>query len=107
MPEPMIRMTDAAAEPVRHLMSLSERPAVGVRTRGCSGLSYSVEYANERKPYEEAIETGGVTVLIDPTAVMFLIGSVMDYKGGIFESGFTFENPNAKGTCGCSESFHV
>ena len=84
MPEPMIRMTDAAAERVRHLMSLSEAPAVGlrvgVRTRGCSGLSYSVEYANERKPYEEAIESNGVTVLIDPTAVMFLIGSVMDYR---------------------------
>ncbi|MCY3981720.1 MAG: iron-sulfur cluster assembly accessory protein [Alphaproteobacteria bacterium] len=111
MPEPMIRMTDAAAERVRYLMSLSEEPAVGlrvgVRSRGCSGLSYSVEYASERKPYEEAIESNGVTVLIDPTAVMFLIGSVMDYQEDVFESGFTFENPNAKGTCGCGESFHV
>ncbi len=111
MREPMIRITDAAAERVRHLMSLSEEPAVGlrvgVRTRGCSGLSYSVEYATERKPFEEAIDASGVTVLIDPTAVMFLIGSVMDYKEGLFESGFTFENPNAVGTCGCGESFHV
>jgi len=111
MPEPMIRITDAAAERVRHLMSVSEEPAVGlrvgVRTRGCSGLSYSVEYAKERKPFEEAIDARGATVLIDPTAVMFLIGSVMDYKEGLFESGFTFENPNAVGTCGCGESFHV
>ena len=111
MPEPMIRMTDAAAERVRRLMALSKEPAVGlrvgVRSRGCSGLSYSVEYASERKPYEEAVETGVVTVLIDPTAAMFLVGSVMDYREGLFESGFTFENPNARGTCGCGESFHV
>ena len=110
MPEPMIRMTDAAAERVRHLMSLSEEPAiglrVGVRTRGCSAFP-TPSNTPERKPYEEAIESNGVTVLIDPTAVMFLIGSVMDYREGIFESGFTFENPNAKGTCGCGESFHV
>ncbi len=111
MTQALIRMTEAAAERVRHLMSLAEEPAVGlrigVRTRGCSGLSYSVEYAKERKPYEEAIEADGATVLIDPTAVMFLVGAVMDYREDTFESGFTFENPNAKGTCGCGESFHV
>ncbi len=111
MAEPIIKLTDAAAERVRKLMSGAEKNVTGVRvglsTRGCSGLSYIVEYAEEAKQFEEVIEDKGVKVFIDPAATMFLIGATMDYREGKFESGFVFDNPNAKGTCGCGESFHV
>ena len=80
---------------------------VGVRTTGCSGNSYFIQYATEKKPYEEEIDVEGVKVLIEPTAVMFLVGSVMDYKEDRLFSGFVFENPNETGRCGCGESFTV
>ena len=70
------------------------------RRAACSGLSYVVEYAEEAKQFEEVIEDKGVRVFVDPAATMFLIGATMDYREGKFESGFVFENPNAKGTCG-------
>ena len=108
---PMITLTDAAAERVRRLMDRSEKPVlglrVGVNTRGCSGLSYEVEYAEEQKKFEEVVEDKGVRIFIDPTAIMFLIGSEMDYVEDKFQSGFVFRNPNEKGRCGCGESFHV
>lgn len=111
MAEPIINLTDAAAARVRSLMDRTEETVSGVRvglsTRGCSGLSYVVEYAKEAKQFEEVVEDKGVRVFIDPAATMFLIGATMDYREGKFESGFVFENPNAKGTCGCGESFHV
>lgn len=111
MAEPIINLTDAAAARVRFLMDRAEETVSGVRvglsTRGCSGLSYVVEYAEEAKQFEEVVEDKGVRVFIDPAATMFLIGATMDYREGKFESGFVFENPNAKGTCGCGESFHV
>ena len=78
---------------------------VGVRTTGCSGNSYFIQYATEQKPFEEVIEVDGVKVLVEPTAVMFLIGSVMDYKEERLFSGFVFDNPNETGRCGCGESF--
>ncbi len=80
---------------------------VGISTRGCSGLAYVVEYATEQRQFEEVIEQDGLRIFIDPAATMFLIGSEMDYQEGQFQTGFTFNNPNAKGTCGCGESFHV
>ena len=80
---------------------------VGISTRGCSGLAYVVEYATEQRQFEEVIERDGLRIFIDPAATMFLIGSEMDYQEGQFQTGFTFNNPNAKGTCGCGESFHV
>ena len=111
MADPIINLTDAAADRVRSLMDKAEETVSGVRvwlsTRGCSGLSYVVEYAEEAKQFEEVIEDKGVRVFVDPAATMFLIGATMDYREGKFESGFVFENPNAKGTCGCGESFHV
>lgn len=111
MAEPIITLTDAAADRVKALMSRAEDDVVGLRvglsTRGCSGLSYVVEYATEAKQFEEIVEDKGVRVFVDPAATMFLIGATMDYREGKFESGFVFENPNAKGTCGCGESFHV
>jgi len=111
MPAPIITMTDAAIERAKRLMADAEAGVAGLRvgisTRGCSGLSYVVEYATEQRQFEEVIERDGLRIFIDPAATMFLIGSEMDYQEGQFQTGFTFNNPNAKGTCGCGESFHV
>ena len=108
---PVVTLTDAAADRVKALISKSDEPVqglrIGVKTRGCSGMAYSVEYADEPKRFEEVVEQKGVRLFIDPTAVMFTLGSEVDYKEDRFTSGFTFENPNEKGRCGCGESFHV
>ena len=111
MPAPIITLTDAAAERVHHLMNRADQNVkglrVGIDTRGCSGMSYVVEYAEDQKKFEEVIEEKGVRIFIDPAATMFLIGSEMDYQEDKFQSGFTFSNPNEKGRCGCGESFHI
>jgi iron-sulfur cluster assembly accessory protein len=111
MAAPLITLTESAAERVRRLMASSDKPVlglrVGVKTRGCSGLSYFVEYAEDQKRFEDAVEDKGVKIFIDPTAVMFLIGSQMDYVEDKFQTGFVFTNPNEKGRCGCGESFHT
>jgi iron-sulfur cluster assembly protein len=104
-------LTDAAAERIRALLSKRGKPAVGirigVRSRGCSGLTYTLEYADEKGRLDELVQDKGVTVLIDPKASMFNIGTEMDYIEDKLQSGFTFRNPNEKGRCGCGESFHV
>ena len=106
-----ITITDSAAERVKALLSKRDKPSVGikvgVRTKGCSGLSYTIEYADEVGKFDEVVEEKGVKVLIDPKAIMFLIGTQMDYVEEKMKSGFTFTNPNEKGRCGCGESFHV
>ncbi len=111
MAAPLITLTDAAAERVKKLIGKSDKPVlglrVGVNSRGCSGLSYVVEYAEEQKRFEDVVEDKGVKIFIDPTAVMFLLGSEMDYVEDKFHTGFVFNNPNEKGRCGCGESFHV
>lgn len=111
MVAPMITMTDSAAERVKRLIAKSEKPVlglrVGVKSRGCSGMSYFVEYAEEQKRFEDVVEDKGVKIFIDPTATMFLIGSEMDYVEEQFQTGFVFRNPNEKGRCGCGESFHI
>lgn len=112
MPLPAaITITEAAADRIRALMTKAEDDAIGIRVgvkaRGCSGLSYSVEFAKERKKFEDIVEDKGVRVLIDPAATMFLLGSEMDYVEDKIQSGFVFRNPNEKGRCGCGESFHV
>ncbi len=111
MVAPVITITEAAASRVKALMARAEKPVkglrVGVKSRGCSGLSYFVEYADEKKKFEDVVEDKGVTIFVDPTAVMFLIGTEMDYKEDKLQSGFVFNNPNEKARCGCGESFSV
>lgn len=106
-----ITLTEAAAARVKTLMAKADENVlglrVGVKSRGCSGMSYFVEYAKERKKFEDVVEDKGVKIFIDPAATMFLIGSEMDYAEDKLQSGFTFSNPNEKARCGCGESFTV
>ena len=106
-----LMVTDAAAGRIQALLASRDKPSlgirVGVRARGCSGLSYTLEYADEKGKFDEIVEDKGVTVLIDPKAVMFILGTEMDYVEEKLQNGFTFRNPNEKGRCGCGESFHV
>jgi iron-sulfur cluster assembly protein len=111
MSAPVLTLTEAAADRVKTLIGRSDKPVeglrVGVKTTGCSGMSYVVEYAEEKKPFEDVIEDKGVKIFIDPAAFMFLLGSTMDYEEGKLRSGFTFTNPNETARCGCGESFSV
>ncbi len=104
-------LTDAAAKRVIELMEMRDQPSVGlrlgVRTGGCSGMAYTMEFATEKEPFDEVVEDKGVNVLIDSKALMYLIGFEMDYVEDKMQSGFVFNNPNEKGRCGCGESFHV
>ncbi len=106
-----ITLSDAAASRVKEIMARADGKVVGVRisvkNTGCAGMSYAMEYASELNPLDERVEDKDVTILIDPKAVLFLIGTEMDYKTDKFESGFVFKNPNAVDTCGCGESFRV
>lgn len=106
-----ISITDAAAERVKTLLEKRGKPSagirIGVRTKGCSGMSYTLEYADEKSQFDEVVEMNGVTVLIDPKASMFIFGTEMDWVEDKMQSGFVFRNPNEKGRCGCGESFHV
>lgn len=107
----MMTVSDAAARQVQALLSSRGKESmgirIGVRTKGCSGMSYTLEFADEKGPFDEVLEDKGVTILIDPKATMFIIGTEMDYVEDKLESGFVFSNPNEKGRCGCGESFHV
>lgn len=111
MPEPIIEISDEAAERVKAILAGRGKESVGIRVGvkkgGCSGLAYTIEYADDIEKFEEVVEDKGVKVLIDPKAVMYLLGTRMDYIEEQFKSGFTFVNPNEKGRCGCGESFHV
>jgi iron-sulfur cluster assembly protein len=106
-----ITLTATAVERVRALLDKRGKPSVGirigVRTKGCSGLSYTIEYADAKGPADDMVEQDGVTVLIDPKATMFILGTEMDYVEEKLQTGFVFRNPNEKGRCGCGESFHV
>lgn len=111
MAGPMVTLTEAAAARAKALLAKSGKPVqglrIGVRTRGCSGLSYFVEYADAPKKFEDVIEDKGVKIFIDPASVMFVLGTVMDYVQDKIQSGFVFINPNEKSRCGCGESFNV
>ncbi|HBC06250.1 MAG TPA: Fe-S cluster assembly scaffold SufA [Rhodospirillaceae bacterium] len=104
-------ITDQAAERVKALLASRGKPSagvrIGIRTKGCSGMSYTLEFADDKNEFDEVVEDKGVRVFIDPKATMFIIGTQMDFVEDKLESGFTFENPNEKGRCGCGESFHV
>ena len=107
----MLFRSPAAAGRVKALIDGRGKPTagvrIGVRSKGCSGLSYTLEFADKQEPMDEVVETEGVKLLIDPKASLFLIGTVMDYEEEKLKSGFVFRNPNEKGRCGCGESFHV
>ena len=111
MSEQVIKLSTNAAERIKEIMSKAEDKAIGVRvgvkSGGCAGMSYVMEYAKDIKPNEEVIEEKGVKVLIDPKAIMYLLGTEMDYKIEKFSSQFIFKNPNETERCGCGESFKV
>lgn len=106
-----LKLTRAAEQRIADLMAKAPEGAVGVKLstprRGCSGLAYSVDYVTEAKPFDEKIETPGGTFYVDGGSVLYLIGSTMDWQEDDFTAGFVFQNPNAKGACGCGESFTV
>jgi len=106
-----IILTSAAQDRVAELMSRAPQGAIGVKLstprRGCSGLAYSVDYVTEEVKFDEKIETPGGNFYIDGASILYLVGSVMDWVEDDFAAGFVFENPNAKGACGCGESFTV
>ena len=111
MSEQVIKLSNNAAERIKQIMSKAENSAIGVRvgvkSGGCAGMSYVMEYANEIKHNEEIVEEKGVKVFIDPKAIMYLLGTEMDYKTEKFSSQFIFKNPNETERCGCGESFKV
>jgi iron-sulfur cluster assembly protein len=106
-----ITLTDAANARIADLMARAPEGAIGVKLstprRGCSGLAYSVDYVTEEQPFDEKIETPGGNFYVDGASVLYLIGSVMDWRVDDFAAGFMFDNPNAKRACGCGESFTV
>jgi iron-sulfur cluster assembly protein len=106
-----LHLTAAAEHRIAELMARAPAGTVGVKLstprRGCSGLAYSVDYVAEARPLDERIETPGGTFFVDGASVLYLIGSTMDWVEDDFTAGFVFQNPNAKGSCGCGESFTV
>lgn len=107
----LFTVTPAALKQVRTLLDKREKPSlgirVGVRSRGCSGLSYTLEFCDDVNPADEVVEAEDLKIFIDPKAVMFVVGTEMDFVEEKMQSGFVFQNPNEKGRCGCGESFHV
>ena len=111
MSEQVIKLSENAANRIKEIMSKADNTAIGVRvgvkSGGCAGMSYMMEYAKEAKKNEEVIEDKGVKVFIDANAVMYLLGTEMDYKKEEFSSSFVFKNPNETERCGCGESFKI
>ncbi len=107
----VITLSDRAAERVKEIMVQAKEPIIGVRigvtTGGCAGMSYVMEYAIKANPNDEIVEDKGVKVLIDPNAIMYLLGTEMDYKKEELSSTFVFKNPNETERCGCGESFKI
>jgi iron-sulfur cluster assembly protein len=106
-----MRLTEAAAERIKAVMAKADRPItavrVGVRNGGCAGMAYTMEYAESVNPHDEVVEDKGVRILIDPKAVMFLLGTEMDYKVDKLAAQFVFNNPNQTSACGCGESVQL
>lgn len=111
-PKPQVmKLTDAAADRVREIIARSDKPVVGLRigvkNGGCAGMEYTMEWAEDQKPFDEVVEDKGVKVLIDAKAMMFLLGTEMDYQTSTLKSGFVFNNPNQVSACGCGESVQL
>ena len=108
---PIIKLSDNAATRIKEIMSGAQKDSIGVRVSvksgGCAGMSYVMEYSKEVNPNDEVIEDKGVKVFIDSAAVMYLLGTEMDYKKEEFSSSFVFNNPNETERCGCGESFKI
>ena len=111
MSKQVITLSDRAAKRVKEIMAQAKEQIIGVRvgvaSGGCAGMSYVIEYAKKTNPNDEIIEDKGVKVLIDPKAIMHLLGTEMDYKKEEFSSSFVFNNPNESERCGCGESFKI
>jgi iron-sulfur cluster assembly protein len=107
----VVTLTDAAANRIKEIIGKAERAIVGVRVGvkngGCAGMSYTMEYAENVNPLDEVVEDKGVTVLIDPKAVLFLLGTEMDFQTTKMSSQFVFNNPNQTSACGCGESVAI
>ena len=107
----VMSMTEAAAERARGLIANADRPVIGLRVGikngGCAGMSYTVEFAEAKNPLDEVVEDKGVTLLVDPKALMFLLGTTLDYETTKLASTFTFRNPNQVSACGCGESVSI
>lgn len=105
----IFQLTESAAVRIKELIAKRDKPAagikVGIKPGGCSGLKYQFEYADEIEPNQEVVVDKGVTVVIDPAAILYLIGTTLDFKDEKVSSGFVFQNPNEKASCGCGESF--
>ena len=107
----MITVTSSAVNHIKKLISSREiKPSgikIGIETKGCSGLSYNMEFVDSPNKEDEVLRVDDINIYIDPKATLFILGTTMDYEEGVLESGFKFVNPNEKGRCGCGESFHV
>ena len=107
----LITITDLALARMKDNIQKRGKPTEGIRIevrgKGCSGMSYTMEFCDKSEQGDEIIELDGLKIFVDPKSILFLIGLQIDYKEDMFKSGFSFANPNAKGTCGCGESFHV
>jgi iron-sulfur cluster assembly protein len=107
----VMRLTEAAAARIKDVMARADKPVagvrVGVKNGGCAGMEYTMEYADAANPTDEVVEDKGVKLLIDPKAVLFLLGTEMDYKTEKLSAQFVFNNPNQTGACGCGESVQL
>ena len=111
-PRPQImKLTDATAARVREIMDKADKPVIGLRigvkNGGCAGMEYTMEWAEDQKPFDEVVEDKGVKLLVDAKAMMFLLGTEMDFQTSALKSGFVFNNPNQVSACGCGESVQL
>jgi iron-sulfur cluster assembly protein len=105
----VMKLTESAARRIRELMARGEGVGlrVGVKNGGCAGMEYTMEWAKEQQQFDEVVEADGAKVLIDAKALMFLLGTEMDFQTGVLKSGFVFNNPNQTSACGCGESVEI
>ena len=103
----MITLTPKAIEHLKNMLKDRHAIKIGIETKGCSGMVYTMMYTETKEPYDEEVNVEGAKLFIDPKAQMFIIGTEIDFESTPFSEGFVFNNPNEKGKCGCGKSFHV